>query len=118
MPLGFVVSQLERAGFEVGTVQNHGTHYGRTIKQWYNNWVSNEDQILEKYGQRWFNMWCVFLSWSSLIANQGSSTVFMITNAINHKNDEESVSHAYPKCNRTRRANYKCQYPGVPFLNN
>lgn len=90
-PLGFVTTQLERAGFEVHRVENCGVHYSLTIKAWYDNWMKNEDKVVKKYGQYWFRMWAIFLSWSAIIAAQGSSTVFMTTNHINHKNDGSSV---------------------------
>jgi len=91
-PLGFVVDQAERAGFEVHRVENCGVHYSLTIKKWYDNWVSNKDVVINKYGERWFRMWMIFLAWSAIIAAQGSSTVFMITLTKNHKNDKDSVS--------------------------
>jgi sphingolipid C9-methyltransferase len=90
-PLGFVVSQAERAGFEVHRVENCGVHYSVTIRKWYENWKRNEEAIVAKYGQRWFRMWMMFLAWSVLIGAQGSSTVFMITLAKNLKNDRSSV---------------------------
>jgi cyclopropane fatty-acyl-phospholipid synthase-like methyltransferase len=91
-PLGFVVSQAERAGFEVHRVENCGVHYSVTIHKWYENWKRNEAAIVAKYGQRWFRMWSMFLAWSTIIGAQGSSTVFMITMAKNIKNDKSSVS--------------------------
>jgi len=96
-PLGWVTTQLERAGFEVHRVENCGVHYSLTIKKWYDNWISNKEKILKKYGQYWFRMWEIFLGWSAIIAAQGSSTVFMITNNINHANDARSVSGGQSK---------------------
>jgi cyclopropane fatty-acyl-phospholipid synthase-like methyltransferase len=91
-PLGFVVQHAERAGFEVHRVENCGVHYSVTIHKWYENWKKNEQAIVEKYGQRWFRMWMMFLSWSVIIGGQGSSTVFMITMSKNTKNDKSTVS--------------------------
>jgi cyclopropane fatty-acyl-phospholipid synthase-like methyltransferase len=91
-PLGFVVSQVERAGFEVHRVENCGVHYSLTIRRWYENWMRNRDAVVAKYGERWFRTWALFLSWSEIIAAQGSSTVFMITMAKNTKHDKSSVS--------------------------
>ncbi len=91
-PLSFVVSQLERSGFEVHRVENTGVHYSVTIFKWYENWKRNETAIVAKYGQRWFRMWMMFLAWSVMIAGQGSSTVFMITLTKNIKNDKSTVS--------------------------
>jgi cyclopropane fatty-acyl-phospholipid synthase-like methyltransferase len=90
-PLAFVVSHLERAGFEVHRVENMGVHYSLTIEQWYRNWVSNKSKVIEKYSQRWYRLWSVFLAWSVIIARQGSSTVFMITCNKNTKSDKSSV---------------------------
>jgi cyclopropane fatty-acyl-phospholipid synthase-like methyltransferase len=91
-PLGFVVSQLERAAFEVHRVENCGSHYAVTLEKWYQNWKRNEAAVVAKYGERWFRLWLMFLGWSAIIAAQGTSTVFMITATKNHKNDRSSVS--------------------------
>ena len=96
-PLGFVVDHAERAGFEVHRVENCGVHYSLTIQKWYENWQRNEEEIVAKYGERWFRMWTFFLAWSALIAAQGSSTVFMITLTKNIQNDKDSVSEAEAK---------------------
>ncbi len=93
-PLGFVVSQVERAGFEVHRVENCGVHYAVTIQKWYENWLKNEAAIVAKYGQRWFRMWRMFLGWSVIIGGQGSSTVFMITMTKNTQLDKSTVSEA------------------------
>jgi cyclopropane fatty-acyl-phospholipid synthase-like methyltransferase len=93
-PLGFVVSQAERAGFEVHRVENCGVHYALTIEKWYRNWQDNREAIVAAYGERWFRLWSMFLAWSALIAAQGSSTVFMITLAKNIARDKDSVSPA------------------------
>ena len=73
-------------------VENCGVHYSLTIEKWYENWQRNEEEIVAKYGERWFRMWTFFLAWSALIAAQGSSTVFMITLTKNVQNDKDSVS--------------------------
>ena len=91
-PLGFVVSQAERAGFEVHRVENCGVHYSLTIHKWYENWKANREAIVAKYGERWYRMWMMFLSWSVIIAGQGSSTVFMITLAKNIRNDKSTLA--------------------------
>jgi cyclopropane fatty-acyl-phospholipid synthase-like methyltransferase len=91
-PLAFVVSQVERAGFEVHRVENCGVHYSVTIRRWYENWLRNREAVVAKYGERWFRTWTLFLAWSEIIAAQGSSTVFMITLAKNTRHDKDSVS--------------------------
>lgn len=78
MPLSFVVKRLEKAGFEIHSVENVGIHYSRTIQLWYYNWQRNKQQVLDAYGQWWFRCWEIFLGWSVDIAKQGNSTCFQI----------------------------------------
>ena len=73
-------------------MENCGVHYSVTIQKWLENWQRNESAIVARYGQYWFRLWNVFLSWSVMIGGQGSSTVFMITLTKNIKNDKSSVS--------------------------
>ncbi len=78
MPLSFVVKRLEKAGFEIHSVENIGIHYSRTIQLWYHNWQKHKEQVLKEYGEWWFRCWEVFLGWSVDIAKQGNSTCFQI----------------------------------------
>lgn len=91
-PLGFVITQLERAGFEVHRVENTGVHYSLTIYNWYLNWQKNQKPAETKYGTWWWRCFDVFLAWSTIIAAQGSSTVFKILCNKNLRNDKASVS--------------------------
>jgi len=77
-PLSFVVDKLEKAGFEIHSVENVGIHYSMTIKYWYDNWLQHKTEIVKSYGEQWFRIWHVFLGWSVQIASQGSSTCFQI----------------------------------------
>ncbi|MBS1903813.1 MAG: class I SAM-dependent methyltransferase [Bacteroidetes bacterium] len=86
MPLSFVVKRLEKAGFEIHSVENIGIHYSQTIQLWYYNWQSHKEEILAKYGQWWFRCWEIFLGWSVDIAKQGNSTCFQI---VCNKNRDE-----------------------------
>ena len=76
-PLGWVSTQLERAGFEIQRVHNLGTHYARTLQQWLDIWREREAPLTEKYGEKAWRRWEVFLGWSERVAYEGSSTVFM-----------------------------------------
>lgn len=77
--LGWVIEQLEGAGFEVKSIDVLGVHYSATIWQWYKNWLGNRDKVVAKYGERWFRIWAYFLAYSVIVARQGSSSVFQIT---------------------------------------
>ena len=50
--LGWVVNQVEAAGFEVKNIDVLGVHYSATIWKWYLNWVDNKEKVVEKYGER------------------------------------------------------------------
>lgn len=73
--LGWVVSQVEAAGFEVKNIDVLGVHYSATIWRWYKNWISNKDKVIETYGERWYRIWVFFLAYSTII----SRYVFSIT---------------------------------------
>jgi len=81
----WITDHLEAAGFEVHTVENVGNHYSITLKQWYDNWLSNEEAILASYGERWFRIWSFFLAWASHVAQDGQSTCFQIVCNKNRK---------------------------------
>jgi len=78
MPLSFVCKHLEKAGFEIHSVENIGIHYSMTIDRWYRNWLRNREAVVKAYGERWFRLWEVFLAWSVIIAERGGSTAFQI----------------------------------------
>ncbi|WP_375765015.1 class I SAM-dependent methyltransferase [Archangium gephyra] len=78
MPLSFVVSNLETAGFEIHSVENVGIHYSLTISRWYDNWMANRADVVKTYGEWWFRLWQMFLGWSVEIAAQGASTCFQV----------------------------------------
>jgi cyclopropane fatty-acyl-phospholipid synthase-like methyltransferase len=77
-PLYWDVEQLERGGFEIRNVENMGPHYCLSIYSWYLNWRKNKAAVVAKYGEWLWRNYAVFLTWSYLIGNQGSSTVWMI----------------------------------------
>ena len=78
MPLNWDLQRIEKVGFEVHSVENIGIHYGKTIHYWYDNWMRNKEKVLEKYGERTFRIYAVFLAWSVYIARQGGSTAYQI----------------------------------------
>jgi cyclopropane fatty-acyl-phospholipid synthase-like methyltransferase len=78
MPLNWDLKHIERSGFEIHSIENIGIHYSKTIEYWYKNWMSNKDKVLEKYGERIFRIYTVFLGWSIYITVQGSSTAYQI----------------------------------------
>jgi len=77
-PISWVTNHLERAGFEVHSVENVSTHYTETIYRWYLNWKKNEKEMCAKYSVRAYRVWLVFLAWSVLIGNQGTSQCYQI----------------------------------------
>lgn len=78
MPISWDLTRMEKVGFEIHSVENIGIHYSKTINYWYDNWMSNKDKVLEKYGQETFRMYEIFLAWSTIIAKHGGSTAYQI----------------------------------------
>lgn len=74
-PMGWVVTHLEQAGFEVQSVHNMGYHYSQTLYHWLQNLEASKDRIVKAYGERSWRRWRVFLAWSVRISRRGGSTV-------------------------------------------
>jgi cyclopropane fatty-acyl-phospholipid synthase-like methyltransferase len=55
-PLGFYISCLESAGFEVKGLDTIGVHYSATLWRWYRNWMGNREKVEAKYGGKWFRV--------------------------------------------------------------
>jgi len=102
-PLYWDVNQCERGGFEVHQVRNNGVHYAHTIEQWYNNLLKRKNEIIEKFGKFAYRRHEVFLAWSTMIARQGSSTVYSILMSHNSPIDAFSVHNSEIKLNRTKK---------------
>jgi cyclopropane fatty-acyl-phospholipid synthase-like methyltransferase len=66
--LGWVITQVEAAGFEVKNIDVLGVHYSATLYRWYLNWVNNKEKVTEKYGERWYRIWVFFLAYSTIIS--------------------------------------------------
>ncbi|CAK8987879.1 unnamed protein product [Durusdinium trenchii] len=69
-PMGWVVTHLEQAGFEVQSVHNMGYHYSQTLYHWLQNWEASKDRIVKAYGERSWRRWRVFLAWSVRISRR------------------------------------------------
>jgi cyclopropane fatty-acyl-phospholipid synthase-like methyltransferase len=78
-PMGWVLTHLERAGFEPQNVYNLGNHYSKTLYHWQMTWEAKKDSIVATYGERSWRRWRVFLAWSVRTARRGGSTVQFIT---------------------------------------
>ncbi len=73
-----MLSVMEKAGFEMHTVENISIHYTWTIRLWHDNWRSNRAAIVAAYGERWYRIWHLFLAWSSIIGEQGNAACFQV----------------------------------------
>jgi cyclopropane fatty-acyl-phospholipid synthase-like methyltransferase len=73
-----MLAAMEKAGLEVHSVENVSIHYSWTIKRWHDNWLSNREAVVARYGERWFRIWHFFLVWSTIIAEQGNAACFQV----------------------------------------
>ena len=83
LPLAPMMNVMEKANWEIHSVENLSYHYAITIKKWHDNWLTNKQAVLAAYGERWFRIWHVFLAWATTIARQGTAACFQV---IAHKN--------------------------------
>ncbi len=83
LPLGTMLTTMEKAGFDIHSVENVSIHYVLTIRRWHNNWVRNRDAVVRAYGERWWRLYNLFLAWSWRIGAQGTSACFQV---VAHKN--------------------------------
>ena len=78
LPLSFVATQFEKAGFEIRSVENVNVHYAMTILRWYRNWERNREKVIAGYGERWYRLWHLFLAWSVFTGEQGRGDCMQI----------------------------------------
>ena len=78
LPLAAMIEYMEKAGFEIHSVENVSPHYTETLRRWRQNWVSNREHVLKAYGDKWYRLWDFFLSWSSHIGDRGSAACFQV----------------------------------------
>ena len=76
--LGWVINQVEAAGFEVKSIDVLGVHYSATIWRWYQNWLQHDADCREKYGEKLNRVWKYFLASSTIVAREGGSSVFQV----------------------------------------
>lgn len=90
-PLYWYVQELEKAGFEVASVETIGRHYSHTMRYWYTNFVAElaKGGLAKKYPPFLLNLWVFFLGWSVVASGYGSATCYQL---VAHKN-----SYTFPR---------------------
>ena len=84
LPLEWYVGQLEKAGFEVRSVENIGMSYSKTISKWQQRWeTARSNGWVDAYAGRILRTWDVFLAWSPFAAARCSASCYQI---VAHKN--------------------------------
>jgi len=85
LPLSGMIRAAEDGGFEVTDVENMSPHYVLTLRHWRDIWMSNRENVIKSYGERWYRLWYFFLHWSALIGEQGSAFTYQM---LMHKNSD------------------------------
>ncbi len=83
IPLSDMSKALEKASFQIQSVENISIHYSETIRLWHLNWQKHSAAVLQAYGERWYRLWHLFLGWSWRVAAQGTGQGFQV---VAHKN--------------------------------
>lgn len=91
LPPSSMLKALEKAGFEARSLENHSLHFTWTLERWHDNWKQSQDDVVERYGERWYRIWNFFLAWSRLIGAQGSAASYQIVVNKNLRNFDRST---------------------------
>ncbi|MEO6387394.1 MAG: cyclopropane-fatty-acyl-phospholipid synthase family protein, partial [Croceibacterium sp.] len=59
--LSELVTESERAGWQVMDVEAMRFHYSHTLEEWYNRTVMHKDEIVEMYDETFYRMWEFYL---------------------------------------------------------
>jgi cyclopropane fatty-acyl-phospholipid synthase-like methyltransferase len=78
LPLSSMLKVVEKAGWEVQSVENTSTHYVHTLRAWRRNWEASRATVTATHGERWYRVWHFFLAWSELVAEQGSAASYQV----------------------------------------
>jgi cyclopropane-fatty-acyl-phospholipid synthase len=60
--LSELVSESEKAGWQVMDVEAMRFHYSYTLAEWYNRTVMHRDEIVDLYDERFYRMWQFYLA--------------------------------------------------------
>src|SRR5690606_24766140 len=61
LPPSSMCKSLEKAGFELRSLENISAHYACTPRAFRGNWLRHRDAVLSSYGERWFRIWNFYL---------------------------------------------------------
>jgi len=60
--LSELVTESEKAGWQVMDVEAMRFHYSHTLEEWYNRTVLHKDEIVEMYDDNFYRMWLFYLA--------------------------------------------------------
>jgi cyclopropane-fatty-acyl-phospholipid synthase len=60
--LSELVTESEKAGWQVMDVEAMRFHYSHTLEEWYNRTVMHRDEIVEMYDEKFYRMWLFYLA--------------------------------------------------------
>jgi cyclopropane fatty-acyl-phospholipid synthase-like methyltransferase len=91
LPAAPMINYMERAGFEIHSVENVTEHYRLTIRRWHDNWMKHRDETVANYGERWYRIWHVFLAWAATVAGQGTAACFQVVSNKNRNDFDRTI---------------------------
>jgi len=60
--LSELVTESEKAGWQVMDVEAMRFHYSYTLEEWYNRTVMHRDEIVDMYDEKFYRMWLFYLA--------------------------------------------------------
>jgi cyclopropane-fatty-acyl-phospholipid synthase len=78
LPIGEVVAQLERTGFEVRDDESLREHYGRTLRGWVANLDANWDDCVRLTSPGRVRVWKLYMTGSAMSFDAGSISIHQV----------------------------------------
>jgi len=85
--LSELVSQSEKAGWQVMDVEAMRFHYSYTLEEWYNRTVLHKDEIVGMYDEQFYRMWQYYLAGAEQAFRNGK----MVNWQIVYVKDREAI---------------------------
>ena len=73
-----VLEHMTREGFYIIDVENLRPHYAKTLDEWIKRFESNIDKIKAMFGQKFINMWRLYLNGAAAGFKFGETNVYQI----------------------------------------
>jgi cyclopropane-fatty-acyl-phospholipid synthase len=102
--LSELVTQSERAGWQIMDVEGMRFHYSHTLEEWYNRTVLHREEITEMYDEQFYKMWLFYLAGAEQAFRNGKMVNWQIQYVRDRKAIPMTGEYVYEESARLRAA--------------